>query len=348
MTIADDPTLPQAPAPAADPRKHDYAIVVGISRYPHFTKLDGPENDAQDFYDWVTSDQGGGVPAPNRAKLIRSSDFAQEDEPTTEAVNKAFMDVLEPALNKGGKAGRRLYLYFAGHGFGPKLDESALFMANANSGMGLGYHIAGRRYAEWVAASSLFDEVVLFMDCCRDMYRRGRPNPPPWPPVEQPPGARWLYAFATQWGFKSYERPTPGAQRVEGIFTKSLLTGLRKAVVGGRITAQSLKDFIINDFASRTEQGEKKDPDIDARHAIVFAEGVVPVGAKVTVTFLQPQNQTIQLQDAKLTVLASGPDSAPLVVEGLEPGLYKVVAVETAREKDFQVTSEEELNVVFP
>src|SRR5688572_26884135 len=106
MTIADGPALLNAPIPApapvaegADPRKLDYAIVVGISRYPYFSKLDGPENDAQDFYNWVISTQGGGVPAPDRAKLIRSSAYDQEAEPTTEAVNAAFEAVLRPAMN---------------------------------------------------------------------------------------------------------------------------------------------------------------------------------------------------------------------------------------------------------
>jgi uncharacterized caspase-like protein len=32
---------------------NDYALVVGISKYPALGDLSGPENDARDFRDWL-------------------------------------------------------------------------------------------------------------------------------------------------------------------------------------------------------------------------------------------------------------------------------------------------------
>ena len=37
----------------------DWAVVVGVRSYPDLGHLDGPENDAQAFYQWVTAPGGG-------------------------------------------------------------------------------------------------------------------------------------------------------------------------------------------------------------------------------------------------------------------------------------------------
>ncbi|HEU5218622.1 MAG TPA: hypothetical protein VFU23_08180, partial [Gemmatimonadales bacterium] len=56
--------------------RDDWAIVVGIKRYfdPALAGLEGPENDARQFYEWVVSPSGGAVPKA-QAKLIVSSDY---------------------------------------------------------------------------------------------------------------------------------------------------------------------------------------------------------------------------------------------------------------------------------
>ncbi len=42
--------------------KDDWAIVVGIRFYPELDNLDGPENDAKAFRNWLVSPTGGAVP----------------------------------------------------------------------------------------------------------------------------------------------------------------------------------------------------------------------------------------------------------------------------------------------
>ncbi len=46
----------------------DRGIVVGISQYPGIAELKGPEHDAQEFYDWLTSSKGGDVPPSGSRK----------------------------------------------------------------------------------------------------------------------------------------------------------------------------------------------------------------------------------------------------------------------------------------
>ena len=72
----------------------DRAIVVGVSRYPILGDLAGPENDANEFADWLRSPDGGAVPAEN-VELILSPEpppgsSPLKAEPTTSALEGAF------------------------------------------------------------------------------------------------------------------------------------------------------------------------------------------------------------------------------------------------------------------
>ena len=83
--------------------EQDYAIVVGIRRYPTFKPpvpgqpydLDGPDTDATEIYDWLTSPTAGGVPE-DQALLIRSLDFPDHvpsnsaPEPNEQTIEGAF------------------------------------------------------------------------------------------------------------------------------------------------------------------------------------------------------------------------------------------------------------------
>ena len=161
--------------------RHDYAVIAGIWAYPELDSLDAPENDAKAFYDWVVSPAGGAVPKAH-VRLIVSSQFDPPFPSATAARPKmdqvleameALQDIAEANRKKGKgySTGRRLYLYFAGHGFAPTKDQTALLMANATRiRAGAPYHILGPYCADWFFSAGFFDEVVLFMDCCRDNY----------------------------------------------------------------------------------------------------------------------------------------------------------------------------------
>ncbi len=156
----------------------DRAIVVGICSYPGFTDLYGPENDAVAIYNWLLSPAGGDVPVEN-IELIITSQFnppfmtPAEGKPTGVRIQEAFeklQDLASANSDRGNglRVGRRLWIYLAGHGFGPDANENALLAANATRiRSGSYYHVLGVYNADYVHFAGYFDEVLLFMDCCR-------------------------------------------------------------------------------------------------------------------------------------------------------------------------------------
>ncbi|HEX7774550.1 MAG TPA: caspase family protein, partial [Pyrinomonadaceae bacterium] len=189
---------------------NDWAIVVGVRRYPGISDLDGSENDADDFRKWLVDPAGGNVP-PDQVRLILSSQFPDPSDatnatPTHAEVERAFEwldDKAEENLQNGigRKVGRRLYLYFSGHGYTPTRDDAALLMANATPRRS-GNHIAGRLWAEWMYESGYFEEIALFMDCCRDSYTTVPLRPVHLNKVTDNKGIndrKRFYAYGSEW-----------------------------------------------------------------------------------------------------------------------------------------------------
>lgn len=258
---------------------NDYALVVGISKYPALGDLSGPENDARDFRDWLIDPGGGNVPEGN-VSLILSSDHPPPASPleAKPGISEVTL-VLDRYVERGmenGTVGRRLYLYFAGHGFAPELEDAALFMANAAKGR-TGYHITGRPYANWFRKAAFFSEVVLLMDCCRDNYKRARPQLPPYEDISATTPAERFYAFATQWSRKAREGPWGSGGTPRGIFTLALLDALRGGAprdANGQVSGADLESYVINSIRSNTkafaEGEERPDPEFDFNHAVGF------------------------------------------------------------------------------
>jgi hypothetical protein len=265
----------------------DFGIVVGINHYPELGNLDGPENDARGFWEWLISPQGGAVP-PDNVTLITCPQPPVSSpvhaRPKTEDLDAAF-DLLQMRATedgRGGLAGRRLYIFLAGHGFAPNLEDAALLMANAGKTR-TGYHIPGRPYANWFRAAAYFREVVLFMDCCRENYRRAVLRVPPWDEERNPSRAinvRHFYGFATEWSRAAREMPQQPDLRVRGHFTTALLAGLRGGAVDehGRITGKALKNFVLNYLPSLLPPGQSQVPvfDFDDTKDIEFGTARIP------------------------------------------------------------------------
>src|SRR4051794_25295514 len=101
----------------------DYALVVGISRYPALSKdgfvkdLQGPDNDALAFKQWLIDPKGGAVPEAN-IRFVRTADLEHADapddpKPAQEAVHALFDWLLHmgEGQDKPIPVGRRLYVY---------------------------------------------------------------------------------------------------------------------------------------------------------------------------------------------------------------------------------------------
>lgn len=270
------------PPPAAEPAvgtdPECWALVVGLGRYsPHLDDLDGPERDAQEFYAWVTDPAGGRVPAGQANLIISTADTVRTREPSQAVLMRACRayDALARAHEKDHGAlrlGRRLYLYFSGHGYSPDERESVLLAADAKREEP-GLHVPGRAWAEHFRRIGAFDEVVLFMDCCRDNYPRVAPQPIQVP--SQPDGRGqdrpYFFGFATKWNRRARELPIGG--QVRGVFTYALLKGLRGAAADavGRVTTRSLCDWLDANLAAifpadvRDQFGDEFDPDFDPK-----------------------------------------------------------------------------------
>jgi len=258
----------------------DYAIVVGIQHYPGLGSgrfeedLKGAVNDARAFYDWLIMDRpsGAGLPTCNvklilqaipvpgeileRGQPVRPSEIIFS-RPNLYDITAAFQELDLIALRHRTqpdivreKVGRRLYLYMAGHGIEPGLGMPgitagpALLLANATN-RDFKQHLLGKQYASWYVTAGYFDEVLLFMDCCRDntFVTPARPLDRDFFFGAVP--AQYFYAFGTKWDRRTREVNVNGKTR--GIFTLAILEGLLGAAgdpITHEVTTGSLRDFV--------------------------------------------------------------------------------------------------------
>ena len=271
----------------------DRAIIVGISRYaddPAFPDLDSPEHDARAFFDWLVSPDWGAVPEDNIELVVSSGVFRGRKKltefkpdsrspidalPGIAEIQRAF-DRLHDMANenaskgKGHYLGRRLYIYLSGHGFAPSDQEAALYAANVTRDR-LGYHILGRYNADWFFHAACFDEILLFVDCCRARNPVEDLNKP-YAEVPDPDAlthVKCLYGFATQWSKNTRELKISGFAR--SVFTTALLEGLKIAAAGpdGKITTNTLSDYLYNHMREfmapedRNDQSLSNEPYLD-------------------------------------------------------------------------------------
>ncbi|HHJ13968.1 MAG TPA: hypothetical protein ENJ79_06260 [Gammaproteobacteria bacterium] len=251
-----------------------HAILVTIARYPGLSDLDGPESDGNALFNWLSSPDGGNLPHQNIVH-IKSSDFVPnndvyEAKPTEIQLKKALDKLLRE--NRDGerewkdKAGKRLYLFFAGHGFtaGSSLTEPALFSAVAQDGDTA--HIAGYRYAAKIANAGFFDEILLFMDCCQDVLKSSQVLEPTWSPPDRNQSYRikLLQAFGAPRGKKAFERDLDNNGITRGLFTVVLLEALRTAIPDdeGWVSGYSLKKQFTQIWSKRFLEDTRYTPPI--------------------------------------------------------------------------------------
>ena len=302
-----------------DARQHkaprDHAIVVGIKRYRDvFPRLNGSVNDALLFREWLVDEARGGLD-PAHVTLICSTDEG-DLKPIRDQIEDEIGRFFTMRLNTTGPVGRRLYLYFSGHGVTPPAnkDDCGLLMANANSPGPL-RALPGRLALDRLRWAGLFDEVVLIMDCCREVNgdvdaHLGLPDRTD-PTI--PDGATYMYGFAAKWNAAAVERLLPHPLDPakpplwQGVFTHVLLKGLDKAVSSERqVTAHTLKPFVQSSILELLKDAaDNRWPEIffDERRPIVFGRGTF---TEVTVTLSNPA--------ASLEVLA-GEQFTPLTLE---------------------------------
>jgi len=348
--------------------RDDWAIVVGISTYPDLAPpvLSGPENDATAVASWLRSPTGGDVPA-RHLRLILSSDYQQpfadgyDAKPTGEKVQEAITKLHRMALQKkkAGKPqtiGRRLYLYFAGHGFAPADDQTALIAANANRiDIGSPFHVLGQYNAEWFARAAYFAEIVLVMDCCRETFIAPSQHKPYGPVLNLPKSrnVRRFHAFATQWAGLSRERPMADGV-VRGIFTTALLTGLTGAAsIGGKVTTVTLRNYLYSDMqeflspADRMNDDVPKEPDIPLYGTEWELVTAPPLQTNVTIHVpVADVGREVRVRGGDFEIVASGTAAVHGFSVPLAAGNYLAEVVGgTTGSMNFKVYSADDVTV---
>ncbi len=259
--------------------KTDYAIVVGLSHYPAFETLDGPVTDAEDFYQWLIDKGGGDVPVRQVKKIVskplKKKIGVTTGRPSSDDIESFFVG-LEDIANKnqkkgnGRQVGRRLYIFLSGHGFA-LTPGAGLLAANASITRPK-FHVSGMDWANLFAMGMWFEEILLFMDCCRITPTTYIPNPPGLQVARDPDPRRQckrLYCFAAPHGRLALERKF--GQRTRGVFSQTLMTGLRGAAANpanGEITSESLRGYLFNNMRSFLDPSDLLRPEIAQEPAL--------------------------------------------------------------------------------
>ncbi|MBW8875025.1 MAG: caspase family protein [Acidobacteria bacterium] len=278
----------------------NYAITAGINNYPGISSLRGPENDATWFHEWLVSNKL--VNPDKNASLILGSQFTGtaesiDSQPDIMVINRAFERLLRIGRSKS-RIGKRLYLFFAGHGFGPDLNTSALLASNADLLLGTtGHHLNAVEYADWFAAAAYFDEIVLFMDCCRDDMPRAPLGQAPCQSVHNVRGGqvKRFYGLATRWAKKAREAEAANGD-VHGYFTQALMGALDGGAVtaDGRLNTADVTRYVLNYFTQRVKPkldaigAGFDEPQFLPKDEFAMAEGLATKLTAVTVQFQAP------------------------------------------------------------
>lgn len=261
----------------SDDKNKDYALVIGIKSYVGLRPLNSAVKDAVAFANWLRREDGGGLTEKGQVDLILGE--AQDKEWLEKAYPHA--GTIQAKLNnlgisKGEKIGRRLYIYFSGHGFTDNADEIAMAMANA----GMGYFnnsISLNSFHNLFRQVGYFEQVIFILDCCREQTRYNF-TPQSIIDVEYfkklfeaknaPAGAgatgaggvkvpkvKDLFVLSSAYGEQSYALTDKDIGERRGLLTKALLEGLEgKAAdpMDGSITVGRLREYIekrVNELA---------------------------------------------------------------------------------------------------
>ena len=231
----------------------NYAIVVGIDHYKK-RPLNGAVADANAFAGWLTaSNQVTVLDSPPDGKQtylkLLTSDVGNEIAMGQE-IDIALNDIINDAFNHLNEK-NRLYFFFSGHGIGVTFTNTALCLRLWPE---LGnFCMSGLKYLDGLVNQGVFDEILTFLDCCREYDALKDPRPPGFdyqvPLGTKQPGVITFYS--TPYGKLSFEiDEDPNKKR--GAFTSFIIEALKgdAADPAGVVTGGSLKKHIDDNFQS--------------------------------------------------------------------------------------------------
>jgi|EndMetStandDraft_5_1072996.scaffolds.fasta_scaffold65051_2 Caspase domain len=259
---------------------NDHAIIVGINRYRTgvAAPLNGAVNDAKLFREWAIRPDGGGL-NPDNVTLILSPDNGPF-VPSRDEIETEIRQFYERGFETGQPVGRRLYLFMAGHGIAPP-DGNDCSLITANSFASPYWVVQGGLTADRIRKQPFFEEVVLFMACCRDV-NGSAPFLSGLPEAGQPlQNSKYLHGMAVKWAKRAIEKELPNpfdrAQLLwQSVFSHALIKGLMSAIDdNGEVTSLSLKNFVRKQVQALLPPDDNRPPDFaldDTIPPIVFRE----------------------------------------------------------------------------
>lgn len=210
----------------------DWAISVGIGHFSvdsGLESLPGAVADAERFNEWLGNQEGGGIPESQRHLLVSRPEHPESPRPTTEVVVDALRQLYETGMSNraagnGFRLGRRLWLYFSGHGVslnGERTTDTGILTADAKPRIQIFSHLNAQVFADFFRDAPGFEQVILIMDCCRSSLKRITPQPLIWPRMVGEPQASTFYAFAVANGLAAREVETTTGPA--GLFSTRML-----------------------------------------------------------------------------------------------------------------------------
>lgn len=307
-----------------------WALVIGIDQHPDSPQLNtlhGAVADAADFAEWVLDPQGGGVAherlffwafpsaETSAGPLLRAYLKTPTPWPMHRRANETYLPSITRApvvgeiaalvglLRRKANAAStlrgeqsRCYVHLAGHGVEIK-NETCFLMGDFQSYPGMVSCDQMHRALQ----SGGFNEVLMFLDCCRTQPSGLTKLPDVFDDTE----VRTLLGIgrAAETKAQSFEFPDPAPSR--GAFTYALTQGLRSHRREGRLSFSDLGEFVRQQVAPlvaprrqlpqfSTEPPQPPAPlivlqgdDIEVVRDIVITFGRTPPGQSVVLTDFQ-------------------------------------------------------------
>ena len=226
---------------------NDYALVLAVVGEGSGVSGSGAESRARAFVDWLIAPSGGGLPGNHVHALVgRDHDIGAAS--LRQMLYELIPD-LDDRLESGGTAGRRCYVYLAGPAI--QLPNEIRLVAKDKAKRPRVLDASFQRFAGYLRATRVFDEVVGFADVLLDsaLDPRGTPQDPVSPssePVSRGgPAAAFAAISAPTKAPRTKKLParTPTTDLVSYLgFTGAIIEGLTNAArdTTGAITAESL------------------------------------------------------------------------------------------------------------
>lgn len=319
---------------------HDYALVIGIQHYPDYRPLQGSVGDARRFAAWLRHPKGGGLSRANCELIV--SGPQQPPVPVKTQID----DAVGRIKRASAEGARRIYFYFSGHGMQNDDLELALCVATWSRERAFAA-LSYDKYFKFFVKLGSFDEVVVFLDCCRVREIAVGGYGPEFSVIRPSSKAVSSFAaFASESGNPAYEAKMAEEEAagepavVRGHFTEALLEGLcgGAAAPPCGVPAERLENYLkirTSEIAGDHghEQVARVSPDLRPGTNLVF--GCCPLVAELEIAFVPPRPDTVTLFGPQAEKIRAGAaDGGPWRLQ-LAPGKY--LLKDSATEKFFRL-----------